>query len=90
MAPASRRSALSVASLEALSALAGVLIYLMLMRPMPAIIFAAVTRDGDIGILLRAAIVFLFTDRTATRGALAPSIRRASPGGAVVSTSISD
>jgi len=81
--------ALSVPLAAALSALAGVLIYLLLMRPMAGHpIFAAVLVTVTLGILLRAAIVFVFTDRTRhTLAALALSNPpRRLPGGAVVST----
>jgi branched-chain amino acid transport system permease protein len=71
------------------SALTGVLIYVVLMRPMAGHpIFAAVLVTVTLGILLRAAIVFVFTDRT--RHPLASlaltNPPRALPGGAVVST----
>jgi branched-chain amino acid transport system permease protein len=81
--------ALSLPLAAALSALAGVLIYLLLMRPMAGHpIFAAVLVTVTLGILLRAAIVFVFTDRTRhTLGALGLSNPpRRLPGGAVVST----
>ena len=81
--------ALSVPLAAALSALAGVLIYLLLMRPMAGHpIFAAVLVTVTLGILLRAVIVFVFTDRTRhTLGALGLSNPpRRLPGGAVVST----
>ena len=81
--------ALSIPLAAALSALAGVLIYLLLMRPMAGHpIFAAVLVTVTLGILLRAAIVFAFTDRTRHTLALLalsnPPVRL--PGGAVVST----
>ena len=81
--------ALSVPLAAALSALAGVLIYLLLMRPMAGHpIFAAVLVTVTLDILLRAAIVFAFTDRTRQTLALLalsnPPVRL--PGGAVVST----
>src|SRR5687768_663749 len=81
--------ALSVPLAAGLSALAGVLIYLLLMRPMAGHpIFAAVLVTVTLGILLRAAIVFVFTDRTRHTLALLalsnPPVRL--PGGAVVST----
>jgi branched-chain amino acid transport system permease protein len=81
--------ALSVPLAAALSALAGVLIYVLLMRPMAGHpIFAAVLVTVTLGILLRAAIVFVFTDRTRHTLALLalsnPPVRL--PGGAVVST----
>ena len=81
--------ALSVPLAAALSALAGVFIYLLLMRPMAGHpVFAAVLVTVTLGILLRAAIVFVFTDRTRhTLAALALSNPpRRLPGGAVVST----
>src|SRR5881296_633912 len=49
----------------ALSALTGVLVYVALMRPMAGHpVFAAVLVTVTLGILLRAAIVLVFTDRT--------------------------
>ena len=71
------------------SALTGVIVYVVLMRPMAGHpIFAAVLVTVTLGILLRAAIVFVFTDRT--RHPLAnlalTNPPRALPGGAVVST----
>jgi branched-chain amino acid transport system permease protein len=71
------------------SALTGVLVYVVLMRPMAGHpIFAAVLVTVTVGILLRAAIVFVFTDRT--RHPLAnlalTNPPRALPGGAVVSS----
>lgn len=71
------------------SALTGVVVYALLMRPMAGHpIFAAVLVTVTLGILLRAAIVFVFTDRT--RHPLAnlalTNPPRALPGGAVVST----
>jgi branched-chain amino acid transport system permease protein len=81
--------ALSVPLAAAMSALAGVLIYLLLMRPMAGHpVFAAVLVTVTLGILLRAAIVLLFTDRTRhTLALLALSNPpRRLPGGAVVST----
>ena len=80
--------ALSVPLAAALSALAGVFIYLLLMRPMAGHpVFAAVLVTVTLGILLRAAIVFVFTDRTRhTLAALALSNPpRRLPGGTVVS-----
>jgi branched-chain amino acid transport system permease protein len=70
------------------SALTGVLVYVVLMRPMAGHpIFAAVLVTITLGILLRAAIVFVFTDRTrhplADLGLTNPP--SALPGGAVVS-----
>jgi branched-chain amino acid transport system permease protein len=81
--------ALSIPLAAALSALAGVLIYLLLMRPMAGHpIFAAVLVTVTLGILLRAVIVFVFTDRTrhplASLGLSNPP--RHLPGGAVVSS----
>jgi branched-chain amino acid transport system permease protein len=72
-----------------LSALTGVLVYVVLMRPMAGHpVFAAVLVTVTLGILLRAAIVFVFTDRTRhplqNLGLTNPP--RALPGGAVVST----
>jgi len=72
-----------------LSALTGVIVYVVLMRPMAGHpIFAAVLVTVTLGILLRALIVFVFTDRT--RHPLAnlamTNPPRALPGGAVVST----
>jgi len=71
------------------SALTGVLVYVVLMRPMAGHpIFAAVLVTITLGILLRAVIVFVFTDRTrhplGNLGLTNPP--RALPGGAVVST----
>jgi branched-chain amino acid transport system permease protein len=71
------------------SALTGVIVYVVLMRPMAGHpIFAAVLVTITLGILLRAAIVFLFTDRTRhpleQLGLTNPP--RPLPGGAVVST----
>jgi branched-chain amino acid transport system permease protein len=73
----------------ALSALTGVLVYVALMRPMAGHpVFAAVLVTVTLGILLRAAIVFAFTDRTRhplqQLGLANPP--RPLPGGAVVST----
>jgi branched-chain amino acid transport system permease protein len=57
--------ALALPLAAALSALTGVLVYVALMRPMAGHpIFAAVLVTVTLGILLRAAIVFVFTDRT--------------------------
>src|SRR6185503_2255319 len=72
-----------------LSALTGGLVYVALMRPMAGHpIFAAVLVTVTLGILLRAAIVFVFTDRTRhplqQLGLTNPP--RALMGGAVVST----
>jgi len=81
--------ALAIPLAAALSALAGVLIYVLLMRPMAGHpIFAAVLVTVTLGILLRAVIVFVFTDRTrhplASLGLSNPP--RHLPGGAVVSS----
>src|SRR6185503_18417711 len=55
----------SIPLAAALSALVGVVVYLVLMRPMAGHpVFAAVLVTVTLGILLRAAIVFWFTDRT--------------------------
>ena len=72
-----------------LSALTGVIVYVVLMRPMAGHpIFAAVLVTVTLGILLRALIVFVFTDRP--RHPLAnlamTNPPRALPGGAVAST----
>jgi len=81
--------ALSVVTAAALSALAGFLIYRLLMRPMAGHpIFAAVLVTVTLGILLRAAIVLVYTDRIRhplPLLGLANPPRRL-PGGAVVST----
>jgi len=72
-----------------LSALTGVLVYVVLMRPMAGHpIFAAVLVTVTLGILLRAAIVFVFTDRTRhpLENLALTNPPRALPGGAVVST----
>jgi branched-chain amino acid transport system permease protein len=81
--------AVSLPLAAALSALTGVLVYAVLMRPMAGHpVFAAVLVTVTLGILLRAAIVFVFTDRTRypleSLGLRNPP--RALPGGAVVST----
>src|SRR5439155_401302 len=73
----------------ALSALTGVLVYVALMRPMAGHpVFAAVLVTVTLGILLRAAIVLVFTDRTRhplqNLGLSNPP--RPLAGGAVVST----
>src|SRR5262249_57543232 len=61
--PAAPGLALPLAA--ALCALTGVLVYVALMRPMAGHpIFAAVLVTVTLGILVRAAIVFVFTDRT--------------------------
>jgi branched-chain amino acid transport system permease protein len=81
--------AVAVPLAAGLSALAGYLIYRLLMRPMAGHpIFAAVLLTVALGILLRAAIVMLATDRIRhplplLGGANPP---RPLPGGAVVST----
>jgi len=81
--------ALSIPLAAGLAALAGFLIYLLLMRPMAGHpIFAAVLVTVTLGILLRAAIVLVFTDRIRhplpMLGLANPP--RSLPGGAVVST----
>jgi branched-chain amino acid transport system permease protein len=81
--------ALAIPLAAALSALAGLLIYRLLMRPMAGHpIFAAVLVTVTLGILLRAAIVLVFTDRIRhplpMLGLTNPPRRL--PGGAVVST----
>src|SRR5439155_1184325 len=73
----------------ALSALAGFLIYRLLMRPMAGHpIFAAVLVTVTLGILLRAAIVLVYTDRIRHPLGLLGLANPARPliGGAVVST----
>ena len=81
--------ALSVAAAVGLSALSGFVIYRLLMRPMAGHpIFAAVLVTVTLGILLRAAIVLVYTDRIRhplPLLGLANPPRRL-PGGAVVST----
>ena len=81
--------ALSIPLAAALAALAGFVIYRLLMRPMAGHpIFAAVLVTVTLGILLRAAIVLVFTDRIRyplpMLGLSNPP--RHLPGGAVVST----
>jgi len=81
--------ALAVPVAAALSALTGVLVYVLLMRPLAGHpVFAAVLVTVSVGILLRASIVFVFTDRT--RHPLQPLALSNPPrpllGGAVVST----
>jgi branched-chain amino acid transport system permease protein len=81
--------ALAIPLAAVLSALAGLLIYRLLMRPMAGHpIFAAVLVTVTLGILLRAAIVLVFTDRIRhplpMLGLTNPPRRL--PGGAVVST----
>jgi len=81
--------ALALPLAAVLSALTGGLVYVALMRPMAGHpIFAAVLVTVTLGILLRAAIVFVFTDRTRhplqQLGLTNPP--RALVGGAVVST----
>jgi len=81
--------ALSVATAAALSALAGFFIYRLLMRPMAGHpIFAAVLVTVTLGILLRAAIVLVYTDRIRHPLPLLDLVNppRRLPGGAVVST----
>ena len=78
-----------MATAAVLSALAGFLIYRLLMRPMAGHpIFAAVLVTVTLGILLRAAIVLVYTDRIRhplpLLGLTNPPRRL--PGGAVVST----
>jgi branched-chain amino acid transport system permease protein len=73
----------------ALSAASGFLMYALLMRPMAGQpVFAAVLVTVSLGILLRAAIVMLYTDRILyplpLLGVANPPVRL--PGGAVVST----
>src|SRR6267142_2807789 len=80
---------LAIPAAAALAALTGFLIYLVLMRPMAGHpVFAAVLVTVTLGILLRAAIVFVFTDRTRhplqNLGLSNPP--RPLAGGAVVST----
>ncbi len=80
---------LSVATAAALSALAGFFIYWLLMRPMAGHpIFAAVLVTVTLGILLRAAIVLVYTDRIRHPLPLLGLVNppRRLPGGAVVST----
>jgi branched-chain amino acid transport system permease protein len=81
--------AVSVAAAVVLSALSGFVIYRLLMRPMAGHpIFAAVLVTVTLGILLRAAIVLVYTDRIRhplPLLGLANPPRRL-PGGAVVST----
>ena len=81
--------ALAIPAAALASALAGVLIYWLLMRPMAGHpIFAAVLVTVTLGILLRAALVLVFTDRIRhplpLLGLSNPP--RTLPGGAVVST----
>src|SRR5262245_3890838 len=82
--------AASVAAAVVLSALSGFVIYRLLMRPMAGHpIFAAVLVTVTLGILLRAAIVLVYTDRIRhplPLLGLANPPRRL-PGGAVASTS---
>jgi len=60
--------ALALPLAAALSALTGVLVYVALMRPMAGHpVFAAVLVTVTLGILLRAAIVFVFTTARAIR-----------------------
>jgi branched-chain amino acid transport system permease protein len=88
-AAAPGQPALSIATAALLSALAGFVIYRVLMRPMAGHpIFAAVLVTITLGILLRAAIVLVYTDRIRhplPLLGLADPPRRL-PGGAVVST----
>ena len=81
--------ALSLPLAAALSALTGVLVYLVLMRPIAGHpVFAAVLVTMTLGILLRAAIVLVYTDQLrhpiGLLGLSNPP--RPLPGGAVVST----
>ncbi|MBI2158635.1 MAG: branched-chain amino acid ABC transporter permease [Candidatus Rokubacteria bacterium] len=81
--------ALAIPLASALAALAGFLIYRVLMRPMAGHpIFAAVLITMTLGILLRAAIVLVYTDQLrhpiGLLGLTNPP--RPLPGGAVVST----
>jgi len=79
----------AIAGAAALSALAGFLIYRLLMRPMAGHpIFAAVLVTVTLGILLRAAIVLVYTDRIRHPLGLLGLANPARPliGGAVVST----
>src|SRR6266850_1557118 len=81
--------ALALPLAAALSALTGVLVYVALMRPMAGHpVFAAVLVTVTLGILLRAAIVFVFTDRTRhpLQGLGLSNPPRPLAGGAVVST----
>jgi branched-chain amino acid transport system permease protein len=80
--------ALSVPLAAVLSLLTGVLVYAVLMRPMAGHpVFAAVLVTVSLGILLRAGIVLVFTDRLRhpLQGLGLANPPRALPGGAVVS-----
>lgn len=80
--------ALSLPLAAGLSALTGLLVYAVLMRPMAGHpVFAAVLVTVSLGILLRAGIVLLFTDRLRhpLEGLGLTNPPRALPGGAVVS-----
>jgi branched-chain amino acid transport system permease protein len=81
--------ALAIPAAAALAALTGFLIYLVLMRPMAGHpVFAAVLVTVTLGILLRAAIVLVFTDQIRHPAQLLGlgNPPRRLPGGAVVST----
>jgi branched-chain amino acid transport system permease protein len=81
--------AVSLPLAAVLSALTGVLVYVVLMRPMAGHpVFAAVLVTVTVGILLRAAIVLVFTDRTRhpLQNLALTNEPRPLPGGAVVST----
>jgi branched-chain amino acid transport system permease protein len=81
--------AVSIPAAVLLSALTGVLVYVVLMRPMAGHpIFAAVLVTVTLGILLRAGIVFFYTDRTRhpLENLALKNPPRALAGGAVVST----
>src|SRR5436190_15869174 len=81
--------AVSLPLAAALSALTGVLVYIALMRPMAGHpVFAAVLVTVTLGILLRAAIVLVFTDQIRHPAQLLGlgNPPRQLPGGAVVST----
>jgi len=80
---------LAIPAAAALAALTGFLIYLVLMRPMAGHpVFAAVLVTVTLGILLRAAIVLVFTDQIRHPAQLlgVGNPPRRLPGGAVVST----
>jgi len=80
---------LAIPVAAALAALTGFLIYLVLMRPMAGHpVFAAVLVTVTLGILLRAAIVLVFTDQIRHPAQLLGlgNPPRRLPGGAVVST----
>jgi branched-chain amino acid transport system permease protein len=80
---------LAIPAAAALAALTGFLIYLVLMRPMAGHpVFAAVLVTVTLGILMRAAIVLVFTDQIRHPAQLLGlgNPPRRLPGGAVVST----